>query len=103
MYQTWVCLESLNLPPLLIHHKLVSWLLVVSKLLSLLMVHCKCSKLLTKTFLLMSVSLFSLHNFRNEMTVTLSADGRSVDLDAAFRFVEEIKAILESPQTMMLQ
>lgn len=51
----------------------------------------------------MSVSLFSLHNFRNEMTVTLSADGRSVDLDAAFRFVEEIKAILESPQTMMLQ
>jgi len=37
------------------------------------------------------------------MTVTLSADGRSVDLDAAFRFVEEIKAILESPQTMMLQ
>jgi len=39
----------------------------------------------------------------NEMTVTLSADGRSVDLDAAFRFVEEVKAILESPQTMMLQ
>lgn len=37
-----------------------------------------------------------------EMTVTLSADGRSVDLDAAFRFVSEVKLILESPKTMML-
>jgi len=46
---------------------------------------------------------FSPNGPLNEMTVTLSADGRSVDLDAAFRFVEEIKAILESPQTMMLQ
>ena len=39
---------------------------------------------------------------RSEMTVTLSADGRSVGLDDAFRFVSEVKSVLESPQSMML-
>lgn len=39
---------------------------------------------------------------KSEMTVTLSADGRSVDMDDAFRFVQQVKIILESPQLMML-
>jgi len=37
-----------------------------------------------------------------QMTLTLSADGRSVGIDEAFKFVENVKEILENPRIMLM-
>lgn len=44
----------------------------------------------------------TLDGYINTMTLTLSSDGRSVDVNDAFVFCEKLKAILENPRIMLM-